>query len=496
MTGITKIFGDGFKANDNINLRVKRGDIHALVGENGAGKSTLMNILYGMYRPDSGSIKIDSAEKTFHSPSEAISGGIGMVHQHFMLVETLSVLENIILGDEPAGFAGMIDYNTCRKRVKELTGNFGIDIDLDAKVGSLPVGTQQKIEILKILYRYAEILILDEPTAVLTPAEAEGLFKTLKELRSEGKTIILISHKMSEVLSVSDRITVLRRGKVTGDLNTAETSKSELGRLIVGEDMGDLSVKEQNPFKDTILEIKNVSIKNDKKLLAVKDTTIKIKSGEILGVAGVEGNGQTELIEALSGIREIVSGSIMLKGKELRKRDAIAHIPADRHKHGMVKEYPLYMNILLGRESESVFSTLYYLKQKEIINYTDKLIKEFDIRPADHGQLMGGLSGGNQQKTVAARELTKDTDLIIASHPTRGLDIKAAKFVHEALLSERKKGKAIVLVSTDLSELLLLSDRIAVMYNGTITGMFNAVQTDENEIGMYMTGMMTMGSKK
>ncbi|MCC7159249.1 MAG: ABC transporter ATP-binding protein [Ignavibacteria bacterium] len=496
MTGITKIFGEGFKANDNVNLRVKRGDIHALVGENGAGKSTLMNILYGMYRPDSGYIKINSAEKTFHSPSEAISGGIGMVHQHFMLVETLSVLENIILGDEPAGFTGLIDYNTCRKKIKKLIESFQIDIDLDAKVGSLPVGTQQKIEILKILYRNAEILILDEPTAVLTPREAESLFKTLKELRSEGKTIILISHKMSEVLSISDRITVLRRGEVTGDLHTADTGKSELGRLIVGEEIGDLSVKEKTPFEDTILEVKNVSIKNDRKFLAIEDISFLVQSGEILGIAGVEGNGQTELIEALSGIREIDSGTVLLNGKRLQQNDVIAHIPADRHKHGIVKEYPLYMNILLGRESDSGFSTPYHLKQKELINYTDNLIKEFDIRPADHGQLMGGLSGGNQQKAVAARELTKDTDLIIASHPTRGLDIKAAKFVHEALLSERKKGKAVVLVSTDLSELLMLSDRILVMYNGTITGMFEAVQTDENEIGMYMMGMISKDSKK
>lgn len=489
MTGITKKFGEDFKANDSVNFSVRAGEIHALVGENGAGKSTLMNILYGMYQPDEGKIFIKGNEVSINSPAEAIELGIGMVHQHFMLVNTLTVLENIILGDEITGSFDTIDIKRCRQKVKKILNSFNISIDLDEITDRLPVGTQQKIEILKLLYRNAGILILDEPTAVLTPQETDELFKTLKELKSDGRTIILITHKLGEVLSVSDTVTVLRRGKVTGILETSETTKSELSELIIGEKLIQQDSKTEPPGEKIILEVSGLYIKNERSVYAAKDISLKISAGEILGIAGVEGNGQTELIEAVCGMRKIERGSIKVGGEKVSTKTAIAHIPANRHKHGMVAEYTLSENILLGREDEEEFSSGLRIKKNVLDSFTDHLIREYDIRPQDHNALISELSGGNQQKTVAAREMTKHTELIVISHPARGLDIKAANFVHNTILNESKKGKAVLMVSSDLVELLKLCDRIAVMYNGSIAVVLDAAHTNEREIGEYMLGV-------
>lgn len=489
MNGIIKTFGDDFKANDSVDFNVKAGEIHALIGENGAGKSTLMNILYGMYHPDEGTITINGDEVSIHSPAEAIKLGIGMVHQHFMLVSTLSVLENIILGDEVTGAFDTIDLKRCRQKVKKILNSFDISIDLEEITGRLPVGTQQKIEILKLLYRNADILILDEPTAVLTPRETDELFKTLRELKNEGKTIILITHKLDEVLEVSDMVTVLRRGKVAGMLDTAKTNKEELSELIIGGKFIQQERKSEVPSEKIILEVTGLNVKNERSLPAVRDVSFQISAGEILGIAGVEGNGQTELIEALCGLRKIESGSIKINGNEITGRTEIAHIPANRHKHGIVAEYSLSENILLGRENETRFSMGLLLKKNAIDSFTDDIIAEYDIRPQDHSALIAGLSGGNQQKLVAAREMTKQTDVIVVSHPARGLDIKAANFLYKTILEESLKGKAILLVSSDLGELLKLCDRIAVMFKGKFAAILDAKQTNEREIGEFMLGV-------
>ncbi|KXK42602.1 MAG: ABC transporter-like protein [Chlorobi bacterium OLB5] len=486
MKNITKTFGD-IKANDLVNLTVKKGEIHAIVGENGAGKSTLMNILYGMYHPDNGKILINGKEAAINSPADAIKLGIGMVHQHFMLVSTLSVLENIILGDETVK-NGMLNLNVSREKIKSILNSFNISIDLNASAGELSVGTQQKIEILKLLYRNAQILILDEPTAVLTPRETAELFKTMTELKNSGRTIILITHKLNEVLSVSDSVTVLRKGKVTGNLKTSETDIKVIARLIVGGELQEESQNNITPGNDTVLEINDLHVKNSRGNETVKGISLNISRGEILGIAGVEGNGQTELVEAVCGMLKPESGEIKINGK-LPSHTVTAHIPANRHLHGMVKEYTLSENVLLGRESEEKFSGKFFLNYNSLKDFTNELIAEYDIRPGDSSAVIGGLSGGNQQKLVAAREITKDSPLLIVSHPTRGLDIRAAEFVHNALLNECKNGRAVFLVSSDINELLKLSTRIAVMFNGRLNAVLNSNETSENEIGEYMLGL-------
>jgi simple sugar transport system ATP-binding protein len=489
LNSITKSFGDGFKANDSVTLQVKKGEIHALVGENGAGKTTLMKVLYGMYKPDSGTIRIHGKEIQINSPAEAISLGIGMVHQHFMLVDTLTVLENIVLGDEGTFFLGPVNYKMAASKISEILRNFDINIDLQTETGKLPVGTQQKIEIVKLLYRNADILILDEPTAVLTPQETEDLFSTLKELASDGKTVILITHKLGEVMDISTAVTVLRKGRVTGVVETASTDKTSLAGMIIGEEMEQAALKENIAPGRKILNVENLSVENDKGSAAVNNVSFTITEGEILGIAGVEGNGQNELVEAINAMRSYSLGSIKIDGKEINSEMPIAHIPADRHKHGIVMEYNLAENLLLGRENESRFSTPFNLNYTAAEKYTEKLIQSYDIRPGTVSSTMGGLSGGNQQKLVAARELTKDTRLIIACHPTRGLDIKAANFVQNTLLTERNKGRAVILVSSDLTELMNLSTRIAVMYNGRIAVILEPSKINEHEIGTYMMGL-------
>jgi general nucleoside transport system ATP-binding protein len=488
MQNITKSFGERVLANKSVDFRVRRGEIHALVGENGAGKSTLMKILYGMYRADSGKIKVNGNEETISSPARAIQLHIGMVHQHFMLVNPLTVLENIILGNEPTGFLGHLNTITSRIKINELLKSYRISIDPEAKIRDLSVGLQQRVEILKILYRDAEILILDEPTAVLTPQEIDDLFITLNDLKSKGKTIILITHKLNEVMDISDSVTVMRQGKIAGELVTEQTTGEEISRLMVGYDFEESYVKDTKPEKKVVLEVADLSVLNEQNIETVKHISFKIYAGEILGIAGVEGNGQNELVEAITSLRKPVSGSIKVNGENLHEEISIAHIPADRQKNGMVLDFSIPENVILGREKEKEFSTPLKLNKKYIGIYTISLIKEYDIRLESIKQKIKELSGGNQQKVIAARELGKNTDLLVVNHPSRGLDIKATAFVHDVLLQERKKGKAILLISSDLSELVKLSDRIAVILNGKITTVLDTAKTDEREIGLYMTG--------
>jgi simple sugar transport system ATP-binding protein len=487
MTGICKSFGEKVIANNNVSLKVNKGEVHAIVGENGAGKSTLMNILYGMYIPDSGTIKISGKEQTIHSPSKAINLKIGMVHQHFMLVHPLTVLENIILGSEPVS-KGFIDFKSARNKISSLIKSFKINISLDASIESLSVGLQQKVEILKLLYRDADILILDEPTAVLTPQEIEGLFNTINFLKSEGKTIILITHKLSEVMSISDTITVLRHGINAGELEIKDASIEKISGLMIGEDNIYELKKTKTGKNKIVLSIQNIYVKNDSGIETVKDLSLELYSGEILGIAGVEGNGQAELIEAISCMRDILKGNILLNGNHISNKINTAHIPADRHKHGIIMDFSVSDNLILGREKESQFNKNLFLNKKFIAGFSSNIIEQYDIRPGNPAAKMKSLSGGNQQKAVAAREIDKNSELIIASHPTRGLDIKASSFVHNVLIKERDSGKAIMLVSSDLSEILKLSDRIAVIYNGKIAAVLDAGSTTENEIGLYMTG--------
>lgn len=487
MFGVTKTFGSKVTANESVDFTVPKGEIHALVGENGAGKSTLMKILYGMQRPDSGIIKINGNEEKIDSPAKAIKLGIGMVHQHFMLVNALTVTENIILGYEQTKF-GLINYKTSNNKISKLTEDFNITIDVNEKIQNLPIGLQQKVEILKILYRDSEILILDEPTAVLTPQETDSLFSTLYELKAKGKTIILITHKLDEVMAVSDSITVLRHGEVKGVLEKNETSKEEIARLMVGEDISEAKTGDKSKgFAKEILKVNSLTVLNDKEAEAIKNITFSVKSGEIFGIAGVEGNGQNELVEAIASIREIQKGEITVED-EFNNLSGRAHIPADRHKNGIVRDYNISDNILLGREYENIFSGRVFIKKGELEKYTSQLIETYDIRPVNPAQKIKELSGGNQQKVVVARELSKDTNIIIANHPTRGLDIKASTFVHNSLIKAKNNGNAVLLISSDLSELLKLSDRIAVFYKGAIAALLDADKTNERELGMYMTG--------
>lgn len=489
MQNITKSFGENVIANRSVNLRVLPGEIHALVGENGAGKSTLMKILYGMYQADSGIIRINGKQENIHSPAKAIRLHIGMVHQNFMLVNPLTVLENIILGNEKTNNFGRIDLSYSQNRVEDIMKTYNIGINTGLKISDLSVGQQQRVEILKILYRKANILILDEPTALLTPQEIDDLFNTLKDLKKKGKTVILITHKLNEVMDISDNITVMRHGMVVGELVTSNTNTEEIAGLMVDSAINEKYEEHTQSSGKPILDVNDLTVHNNRRLEAVKGVSFSVHAGEIFGIAGVEGNGQNELVEAITALRAPLKGTILVNGKEMDRKQAIAYIPADRKKNGMVMDFTVSENMILGREYEDVFSTLFRLKEKEIDVYTVQMAKKFDIRISNIKQKIKELSGGNQQKMIAARELSKNTELIVANHPTRGLDIKASAFVHNAILQERSKGKAVLLVSSDLGELLKLSDRIAVMFNGKITTVIEAKNINERELGLYMTGV-------
>ena len=496
MHGITKRFGK-VVANDGANFSLRSSEIHAIVGENGAGKSTLMKILYGLLQPDDGEIYCRDELVRIDNPRTAIQLGIGMVQQHFTLIPALTALENIVLAKEPRRFKTFLDTVTARSNITELAEQLGFHFDLNAKVESLPIGAQQYAEILKALYHGAEILILDEPTAVLAPQEVAGLFDCLRGLKTEGKSVILITHKLSEVMEVADTITVMRNGNSVASLPRAETDAAELSELMIGKKLFDSlqAPKESSKSSQPMLHIKNTTLhaKNGRALLDGID--LDVFAGEIVGIAGVEGNGQNELIEVLTGLRKSDSGTITLNDESIAnrspveiRRKGIVHLPADRHRHGVSLDDRVDENLILGSHNQSPFCQHGILRQKAAHQFADNIIEKYQIRAGGVNLPIRTLSGGNQQKVVVARELESDPDLIIAAHPTRGLDINAAQFVHQQLIDGRNRSKGILLISADLEELLSLSDRIAVMYNGRITGILQPSETDETALGALMLG--------
>ena len=495
MLNIRKEF-PGIVANDNITLRLKKGEVHALLGENGAGKSTLMSILFGMYVPEQGIIKVRGKEVKISNPNVANELGIGMVHQHFKLVHNFTVTQNIILGSEPKKGL-VVDVKSAAKKIEELSKKYGLNVDPYAKIEDISVGMQQRVEILKMLYRDAEVLILDEPTAVLTPQEIDELMKIIKNLIVEGKSIIIITHKLKEIKAVADKCTVIRRGKYIGTVDVKETSEAKMAEMMVGRPVSFEVKKEDKKPGNVILKLENVSVMNNKKVLGLKDFSLEVKSGEVLGIAGVEGNGQTELVEAITGMRSIASGKIFFKNEDItnisiRKRinRGIAHIPEDRQKRGLVLDYTMENNMVLEIYNREPFSKRGLLNKKAIHEYAEKIINEFDVRSGQGGaSIARGLSGGNQQKAIIGREIELDPELLIAVQPTRGLDVGSIEYIHKRLIEQRDAGKAVLLVSLELSEILNLSDRIAIVNNGELIGIVNAKETNENEVGLMMAGV-------
>jgi general nucleoside transport system ATP-binding protein len=493
MLNIRKVFGN-FVANDNITLQLKKGEIHALLGENGAGKSTLMNVLFGLYQPDGGEIRVKGQTVKISNPNVANDLGIGMVHQHFMLVDTFTVTENIILGSEPTK-GGKIDIKRAEQEVRELSERYGLAVDPTAKIADISVGMQQRVEILKTLYRGADILIFDEPTAVLTPQEIQELIQIMKALVREGKSIILITHKLKEIMEVCDRVTVIRRGKGIGTLNVADTNPNELAALMVGREVHFKTDKQEaNPGKE-VLEIKDLVVKDARGVTVVNHLDLTVRAGEIVGIAGVDGNGQTELIEAITGLIKAESGSIKLNGKEImnlspRKitESGVGHIPQDRHKHGLVLDFPIGENMVLQTYYKEPYSKNGILNFKNIYDKARQLIKEFDVRTPDEYTKARALSGGNQQKAIIGREVDRNPDLLIAAQPTRGLDVGAIEFIHKRLIEQRDQGKAVLLVSFELDEIMNVSDRIAVIYEGQIVAIVDPKETTEQELGLLMAG--------
>lgn len=495
MLGITKQF-PGIKANDNVTLQVVKGEIHALLGENGAGKSTLMSVLFGLYQPEEGSIKVNGKEVKIPNPNVANKYGIGMVHQHFKLVQNFTVTENIILGLEPMKSFKRIDIEKASKRVLEISERYGLRVDPNAKIEDISVGMQQRVEILKMLYRDAEILIFDEPTAVLTPQEINELMTIMKELTKEGKSIVLITHKLKEIKMVADHCTVLRRGKYIGTVSVHETTEENMAEMMVGREVSFQVDKKEATVGDVVLSIRNLNVKNGRGLKAVKDLNLDFRAGEITCVAGIEGNGQTELIEAIVGIRKSESGKIIFGNTEIqslsiRERTAqgVGHIPEDRHKYGLVLDFSLEENMILQNYYKEPFSSHGILEFEEVRKYCDQLIEEFDIRSGQGSiTLARSMSGGNQQKAIIAREVERSPILLIAAQPTRGLDVGAIEYIHKRLVEERDKGKAVLLMSFEMEEVLNLADKIAVLYEGEVVGVVNAKETDENELGLMMSG--------
>jgi general nucleoside transport system ATP-binding protein len=493
MLNIRKEF-PGIVANDNITLQVRKGEIHALLGENGAGKSTLMNILFGLYQPDQGEIRVNGKPVKITDPNVANRLGIGMVHQHFMLVQNFTVTENIILGSEPTK-NGKIDIQHAAKEIEELSKKYGLAVDPYAKIEDISVGMQQRVEILKTLYRGAEILIFDEPTAALTPQEIKELIQIMKRLIQEGKSIILITHKLKEIMEVCDRCTVIRKGKGIGTVNVAETNPDELASLMVGREVQFKTQKaEPKPGKE-VLKIENLVVHDARNIPVVNGLNLTVRAGEIVGIAGVDGNGQTELIEAITGLRKVKSGSIYLNGNDITNLPTrkitemgVGHIPQDRHKHGLVLDFTIGENIVLQTYYKEPFSKSGILNYQKIYDKAKKLIQEYDVRTPSEITPARALSGGNQQKAIIAREVDRSPDLLIAAQPTRGLDVGAIEFIHKKLIEERDKGKAVLLVSLELDEVMNVSDRIAVIYEGKIVGVVDPKTTDEQELGLLMAG--------
>ncbi|MCM3237660.1 ABC transporter ATP-binding protein [Heyndrickxia oleronia] len=493
MLGIRKEF-PGIVANDDITLQVKKGEIHALLGENGAGKSTLMNVLFGLYQPEKGEIRVKGKKVNITNPNIANDLGIGMVHQHFMLVDTFTVTENIILGKEPKS-SGTIDIKKAEKEVREISEKYGLSVNPKAKISDISVGMQQRVEILKTLYRGAEIIIFDEPTAVLTPQEITELIQIMKTLIKEGKSIILITHKLKEIMEVCDQVTVIRKGKGIGTVNVKETNPNELANLMVGREVVFTTQKIPSNPKQNVLEIKDLVVKDSRGVPAVRGLNLNVRAGEIIGIAGVDGNGQTELIEAITGLRKSESGSIKINEKEIRNlkprkitESGVGHIPEDRHKHGLVLDFPIGENIVLQTYYQKPYSKNGILNFKQIYQKATKLIQEFDVRTPSEYTLARSLSGGNQQKAIIGREVDRNPDLLIAAQPTRGLDVGAIEFIHKRLIEQRDNGKAVLLISFELDEILNVSDRIAVIYEGTIVAIVDPKTTTEQELGLLMAG--------
>lgn len=493
MREITKIFGE-FVANDKINLELRKGEIHALLGENGAGKSTLMNMLAGLLEPTSGEIVVNGKSEKLDSPSKAASLGIGMVHQHFMLVEAFTVAENIILGSELTN-KGVLDLKKANADILELSERYGLAVDPTAKVEDISVGAQQRVEILKTLYRGADILIFDEPTAVLTPAEILELMDIMKTLVKEGKSIILITHKLDEIRAVADRVTVIRRGKSIQTVSIEGATNKDLAEMMVGRSVSFVTEKEEAQPKEVVLQISDLLVNENRGVPAVKELSLDVRAGEIVGIAGIDGNGQSELIQAITGLRKVKSGSIKIKGQEVvglspRKITEmnVSHVPEDRHRDGLVLEMMLSENIALQTYYKEPLSKNGVLNYNQINSYARKLMEEFDVRAANEIVPASALSGGNQQKAIIAREVDRNPDLLIVSQPTRGLDVGAIEYIHKRLIGERDKGKAVLVVSFELDEILNLSDRIAVIHDGKIQGIVKPSETNKQELGILMAG--------
>ena len=497
LRGITKRFGT-LVANDNINITVQTGEIRSLLGENGAGKSTLMNVLYGLYQPDEGQILLDDVVQEFKGPGDAMAAGIGMVHQHFMLIPVFTVAENVVLGNEPTNAIGALDLETARAKVREISERFGFNVDPDALVEDLPVGVQQRVEIIKALSRNAKVLVLDEPTAVLTPQETDELMQIMRELAKSGTSIIFITHKLREVQAVADHITVIRLGKVVGEASPKDSAE-KLATLMVGREV-DLKVSKANAKNgEVVLSVESLSVLDDRQQRAVDDVSFEVRAGEVLAIAGVQGNGQTELAEALLGLRSAIkgSGSITLNGvglerKNVRQRleSGIGYIPEDRKKDGLVGDFTISENFMLNGSIGEPFAkglNINFAKRDEI---SAQLIKDFDVRTQSAETPAGKLSGGNQQKVVVARELRRDVKLLIAAQPTRGVDVGSIEFIHERIIAERDSGRAVILISTELDEVLALADRIAVMYRGRVVGIVSAAGATREKLGKMMAGVL------
>ena len=495
MVGITKIF-PGIIANDDVTLQLKNGEIHALLGENGAGKSTLMSVLFGMYQPEKGIIKKNGQEVKINDPNDANKLGIGMVHQHFKLVHNFTVLENIILGVETTK-GGFLKMDKAREKVTELSDRYGLKVDPDARISDITVGMQQRVEILKMLYRENEILIFDEPTAVLTPQEIDEFMKIMKNLANEGKSILFISHKLNEIKAVADRCTVLRKGQYIGTVEVSETSKEQMSEMMVGRKINLQIDKKDSKPGDIIFDVQNLSVKNHvSEKMVVNNVSFSVHAGEIVCVAGIDGNGQSELVYALTGLIHHDSGAIRLNGKDIthasireRNVSGMGHIPEDRHKHGLVLDYNLAYNLVLQSYFSPRFQSNGFLKYDEIYKYADSLIDKFDIRSGQGARtITRSMSGGNQQKAIIAREIDRIPELLIAVQPTRGLDVGAIEYIHKKLIAERDKGKGILLVSLELDEVMNISDRILVIYEGEIVAALNPREVTVQELGLYMSG--------